>query len=405
MTRTGIGFIVAGVVVYFIASQSQVNWLYLFDAIIWSLLLLSAVLTRYDLRSLQVEQQILLPASAAGTLMLGGPVEDETVDVKLTVRNKGRLARHFISLQADCPFEQPENNRKDFILTTLRSRSSLTFSYNAVCYRRGHYAYSDVILKSGGPLGLFSRKRVVHIPLNLTVYPAYYRMEEQHAAGEERTDWGEGTRAISASQFYGSREYQFGDPLKHIHWRNTARLGHFMIKEFEQSGRGSMAVIFETGQDFGTGRETTLEYSIRIAASLAKLCADTGCSIDIQGGEESLHNAGWQKTMEFLARLQVRKDSAPDEFPVISEPGQTVIAVIPAVETGLSAALAGLADRAGEVKVVLLEGFSDDEVPERVLAGLGRTDISVYRCSPGNIEEVMDRLGRSLLHTASSEVI
>ncbi|MFC2070121.1 DUF58 domain-containing protein [Chloroflexota bacterium] len=403
MTRTSIGFIVSGMVVYLIASQSQINWLYLFDAIIWSLLLLSVILGRYGLRSLQVEQQVLLPDSATGNITLGGPVEDETVEVKLTVRNKGRLARHFISLLVDCPFEQPENSQKDFILSTLRSRSSLTFSYSATCYRRGHYAYSDIILKSVGPLGLFSRRRVLQLPLNLTVYPTYYRMEGLHTAGETWIDWGEGLRSGAASQFYSSREYQFGDPLKYIHWRNTARLGHFMIKEFEQSSRGSVAVIFETGQDFGEGRETTLEYSIKIAASLAKLCTDTGCGIDIQGGEESLHNAGWQRAMGFLAHLEVKEDSTPAEFAVIPEPGQAVIAVIPAVMTGLSSALLRLVNRAGKLSVVLLEGFDDEEAPDRVLARLGRTDLNVYRCSRGNIEEVIDRLGRSLLYAASSE--
>jgi len=35
MTKAGIGFIIAGVLVYFLASQAQIGWLYLFDAIIF----------------------------------------------------------------------------------------------------------------------------------------------------------------------------------------------------------------------------------------------------------------------------------------------------------------------------------------------------------------------------------
>ena len=62
MTKAGFGFIIVGVAVYLVASQTQVGWLYLFDAIIWSLLVLSAILPRHSLKSLQVEQQILLPA-------------------------------------------------------------------------------------------------------------------------------------------------------------------------------------------------------------------------------------------------------------------------------------------------------------------------------------------------------
>ncbi len=40
MTKAGDGFIVAGGLIYIVASQTQIGWLYLLDAIIWSLLVL-----------------------------------------------------------------------------------------------------------------------------------------------------------------------------------------------------------------------------------------------------------------------------------------------------------------------------------------------------------------------------
>lgn len=71
-----------------------------------------------------------------------------------------------------------------------------------------------------------------------------------------------------------------------------------MIKEFEQARQGSVSVAFEARRDFGVGRETTLEYSIKIAASLAKLCADSGRNIDIIAGKTPLHNAVWREAMD-----------------------------------------------------------------------------------------------------------
>ena len=108
MTKAGVGFIVAGGLIYIVASQTQIGWLYLLDAIIWSLLVLSAILPWHSLKSLQVEHQVLLPTSTLRQPPLAGPLEDETVEVKLKVTNNGRLARHFIKVLADCPFEQPE---------------------------------------------------------------------------------------------------------------------------------------------------------------------------------------------------------------------------------------------------------------------------------------------------------
>ncbi len=115
MTKAGFGFIAAGGLIYLVASQSQIGWLYLFDAIIWSLLVLSAILPWYSLKSLQVERQVLLLTPALHQPTLAGPLEDETVEVKLKVTNSGRLARHFIRVAEDCPFEQPEQRHRDFI--------------------------------------------------------------------------------------------------------------------------------------------------------------------------------------------------------------------------------------------------------------------------------------------------
>ena len=96
MTRAGIMFIAGGVAVYVLGSQSQIGWFYLFDAMIWSAVILSAVFSRWNLSSLRVERQVLLPTSASWSKVLAVPAEDETVDVRLTVRNQGRLARHLI---------------------------------------------------------------------------------------------------------------------------------------------------------------------------------------------------------------------------------------------------------------------------------------------------------------------
>ena len=314
MTKAGFSFIAASGLIYLVASQSQIGWLYLFVAITWSLLVLSAIFPWYSLRSLRVERQVLLLPFTPGHLPLGGPVEDETVEIRLKVTNTGRLSRYFIRVVEDFPFERLEQRHRSFLLVTLKPGSTTVFSYTATAYRRGYYTSASITLQSSGPLGLMVRRRIFPLPLKLTVYPAYYQMAGLPTAEAAWADWGNAVKSSAAAEFYGSREYQYGDPLKYIHWRNTARLGHFMIKEFEQANQGSIAITFETGQDFGEGRETTLEYSIKIAASLAKLSADSGRSIDIIAGETPQRQAGWREAMDYLAQLKVAEKATPAEF-------------------------------------------------------------------------------------------
>ena len=396
MTKAGFGFIVAGGLIYIVAGQTQIGWLYLLDAIIWSLLVLSAILPWYSLKSLQVEHQVLLPSSSLHPPSLGGPLEDEAVEVKFKVTNNGRLAKYFIKVLASCPFEQPEEQHRAFLLTSINPRSTTVFSYTATCYRRGHYTSSHAILQSSGPLGLIVQRRTFDLPLNLTVYPTYHQMKGLPVAETAWADWGHAVRTSIAAEFYGSKEYQHGDPLKHIHWRNTARLGTFMLKEFEQANQGSVVVTFETRRDFGTGRETTLEYSIKIAASLAKLCADSGRSIDIITGATPLTNAGWREAMDFLAHLKVEGKDTLTELMSVSEPDKIVVVIVPTIETKIIPILSQLADRVRGLVVLLLEGFAPNEVPHEFLARLKKGNLDIISCSQDNLAAAIKNLDNSL---------
>ncbi|MFQ6122111.1 MAG: DUF58 domain-containing protein [Dehalococcoidales bacterium] len=394
MTKAGFGFIVAGGVVYFLAGQTQIGWLYLFDAIIWSLLVLSAILPWFSLKSLQVERRVLLPTSAHS--QLGGPLEDETVEVELKVTNSGRLARHFIKVLEDCPFEQPKKRRRTFLVTSLKPRSTTVFSYTATGYRRGYYASSNTTLQASGPLELMVRRRTFQLPLNLTVYPAYYQMEGLSVADAAWTDWGNAVKSRAAAEFYSSREYQPGEPLRHIHWRNTARLGRFMLKEFEQASQDSVTVAFETGRDFGRGRQTTLEYSIKITASLAKLCANSGRSIDIVAGEALLYNAAWREAMDYLAHLEVGGKAVLAELVTAPKLGRVIVAIVPAIEAELALTLSRLAEQVNWLVVVLLEGFTPNEIPAEFASRLKKGNSPIISCSRGNLEMAIKELSNSL---------
>ncbi|MFH0769554.1 MAG: DUF58 domain-containing protein [Chloroflexota bacterium] len=396
MTKAGFGFIAAGGFVYLLAIQTQIGWLYLFDGIIWSLLVLSAILPWHSLRSLQVERQLLLPTSTLNRWQLSGPLEDETVEVKLKVSSNGRFARYFIKVLEDCPFAEPEKRHRAFLLTRLAPGSMRVFSYTATCYRRGYYDSSSVTLQSSGPLGLIVRQRTFQLSLNLTIYPAYYRIESSPIADAAWVDWGHAVKSSVAAEFYGSREYRHGDPLKYIHWRNTAKLGHFMLKEFEQASQGSVAVAFEARQDFGEGKETTLEYSIKVAASLAKLCADSGYGIDIIAGKTPLRNGGWREAMDFLAHLEIDGKVSLAESMAILEPNKIVVAIVPSIETRLIPVLSQLAARVLGLVIVLLEDFTTEEASGEFFSKLKGNNIYILSCPRGNLEAAIQKLGSSL---------
>jgi len=156
-----------------------------------------------------------------------------------------------------------------------------------------------------------------------------------------------------------------------------------------------MTVVFDNGQDYGKDRETTLEYSIKIAASLARLCADSGRSIDILAGEKPLRGAGWPEAMELLAHLETSRKSCLAEMVGLAEKHQPAVVIIPAVATEFIPVLSRLASQVAATVVVLLEGFAAGEKVGEFSHGLPADNLEIINCSPGDLEAALQKLNGS----------
>ena len=77
--------------------------------------------------ALNIERQILLPNLAFNQTQLNGPLEDETIEIKLKVTNHGYFARNFIKIIEDCPFEQPEKRQQAFLVANIKAKSFTSF--------------------------------------------------------------------------------------------------------------------------------------------------------------------------------------------------------------------------------------------------------------------------------------
>ena len=171
MTKACVGFIAAGVVVYVIGSQTQVGWLYLFAALIWSMLALSFLLPLWNLMGLRIQRQVWLGGNGAGPHSPATPVEEEEVQVTIKVSNRGRLCRNLIKVVEDSPLDEPSKRPREFLVSSIGARSIATFSYISTCYMRGRYRSAMATLETAAPMGLFVHRRRYDLPLRITVYP------------------------------------------------------------------------------------------------------------------------------------------------------------------------------------------------------------------------------------------
>jgi uncharacterized protein (DUF58 family) len=97
--------------------------------------------------------------------------------------------------------------------------------------------------------------------------------------------------AGTSQEFYGVREYNPSDGLRHIHWKSSARWGRLMVREFERHAIMSVGLLLDAQERNVSGTEhwSNLEYLVRAAASVARHVAGLYCQIGFGvGGEREI---------------------------------------------------------------------------------------------------------------------
>ncbi|HYD62510.1 MAG TPA: DUF58 domain-containing protein [Noviherbaspirillum sp.] len=221
--------------------------------------------------------------------------EGERITFRVEIRNQGRGPRFMVEVIDRLPFvdvDQVSGIRSDQslgVIAYLPGRGRRTFDVTLVAEKRGFYTLGPAGVRSGFPLGIVeSTRRGGSGTRTLTVYPEVFPVasfplqgvQSQMHRGDCLLPKGSGT-----AEFSGLREYLRGDNPRHIHWPTTARLNELMVKEFEPlaSARITIALDLAADSNVGRGRHATLEYAIRIAASIANHACAKGLPVRIHG--------------------------------------------------------------------------------------------------------------------------
>jgi uncharacterized protein (DUF58 family) len=80
----------------------------------------------------------------------------------------------------------------------------------------------------------------------------------------------------SGVEFVQSRRYQYGDPIRSIDWRVTARAGKVYVKEFETPKRMPCYLLLDTSSSMIVSAHSRTKYAtaLHIAGGLAFACLD-----------------------------------------------------------------------------------------------------------------------------------
>ncbi|MEM7384600.1 MAG: DUF58 domain-containing protein [Verrucomicrobiota bacterium] len=176
-------------------------------------------------------------------------------------------------------------------------------------------------------LGLFKATRVVASKTQtLTILPKRYRLPELLIPGQNTFE-SEGEFSLatagSSEEFLGLRDYQPGDPPRHLHWKSWAKTGQPMVKVYEDQTAPRFAVFLDVRQKETS--DESFEEAISIAASFAdpEAATPSGLSVLLAGGRvlQPAHTSNKEEeSLYFLDQLaRVSPDNDLDHLEKTAE--------------------------------------------------------------------------------------
>jgi uncharacterized protein (DUF58 family) len=246
-----------------------------------------------------------------------------------------------------------------------------TLTYHLQPQKRGVYMLKDMRAETRDPLGLFLLlRRLDMTPTTVIVHPEPLLLRTARRGGEgiqgvrEREG---GTRRGEGQDMHGVREYQHGDPLRRVHWRTTARTGKLAVVEYERALEQDVVIALDLaeGTNYGTGRETTLEYAVKIAATLADQTMQAGGGVTLVTQTGSVHvnpregdaATGLFRVLEHLAHVQCDSAISLSESlrPILRRRNSEIIVITAQQDPALSHLLSERILQKDEVHFFFLE--------------------------------------------------
>ncbi len=171
----------------------------------------------------------------------------------------------------------------------IDSKHFVDMTYKGKCvHHRGLYTLGPIVIHSSDPLGVVPMRREISAITDLMVYPKTEEIKEMilyelgtlFDVGEEVT-----VNSGSSAEFFGIREYRYGDNQRHIHWGLSAKHNKLILKEFEETVVSEVSIFVDLYRysHTGIGDVSTVEYAIKVAASIAEIAIEKSHQVRVFG--------------------------------------------------------------------------------------------------------------------------
>ncbi|MFI6032651.1 DUF58 domain-containing protein [Streptomyces sp. NPDC051315] len=313
--------------------------------------------------------------------------------VHLRMDNVSRLPTGLLMLQDRVPYVLGPRPR--FVLDRVEAGGRREVSYRVHSDLRGRYPLGPLQLRLNDPFGMCELTRSFSTYDTLTVIPRVEPLPPVRLTGEAK-GYGDGRQrslALAGEDDVIPRGYRYGDDLRRVHWRSTARYGELMVRREEQPQRSRCTVLLDTrGLAFrGAGPDSAFEWAVSAAASVlvhmlergfsVRLLTDTGNSVPGEGADgfaganqESADAAGLM--MDTLAVIDHSDGTGLSRAYDVLRGGNEglLVAFLGDLDEEQAAVAAKMRQRSGGAVAFLVDGDSRGREPNDVSDPMNRTE-------------------------------
>jgi uncharacterized protein (DUF58 family) len=211
-TKRGLGFVLLIVILLLIAFVYNNNLAYLLSFLLASIFFITILHSFKSLTSLRIF------ASPKTSVFAG-----EAAGFTVTIKNPNNIERFnlLLSLEDNTLFSLKKQQQKQL---TLYSKTD----------KRGWYTLKKITLSSTYPLGFFRAWSPLYFNSKILIYPKPSNTQQPfpETAGQQEQAL-INSNSKGNDDFYGLKEYQAGDPIKHIHWKAFAKNQGLFSKQYE----------------------------------------------------------------------------------------------------------------------------------------------------------------------------
>jgi uncharacterized protein (DUF58 family) len=171
-------------------------------------------------------------------------------------------------------------------LFSLRWYERVTRPYTVLCNARGVHMFGPTVLRSGDVFGFLNRQETLSNRQYLLVYPLVvpitrFGLPSHHPFGDNRAP----RRLLEdPSRVIGVRDYMYGDDLRRVHWKATARMMQLQSKVYQATTTYTLVlflnIISQLDAWYGI-RPELQELAICATASVADWALDQGYAVGL----------------------------------------------------------------------------------------------------------------------------